>query len=229
MKLGPSPVADATGLCVGIAVATGSATDVVDDDDGVVAVTTADLVRGGANAGGSTGGAATVGAELGPSPVAAATGFRVGVAVATGPPTDVVDDFDGVAAATDADGVGGGASASMVRMIMDAPSATPPAARLPNRAQPTWPRAKATTATTSTNNPSNIAAPLQPYRMTPITPARVRPLQPNASPAPNLGPLAGAACFDACPFFNMWKAIVASNETPEAQCPVHNSPSQHLC
>ena len=228
-ELRPCQVAVATGSSVGVTVATGPATDVVDDDAGVAAVTDADVVGGGASAGCNTGGVATVGAELGPCPVAVATGPCVGVAVATGLATDVVDDDAGGAAVTDADVVGGGASAPTAMVIMDAPSATPPAARLPNRAQPTWPRAKAITATTSANNPSIIAAPLKPDLMTPITPARVRPPQPNASAAPNLRPLAGAACFDACPFFNIGKAIVASNETPEMQCSVHNSPSQHLC
>jgi len=185
----------------------------------------------GAGAGCTTGGAATVGGELDPCAVAVATGSGVGVPVATSPGADVVDDAGaaGVTVVNGADVVGGGASAPTVMMIMDAASATPPAARLPNRAQPTLPRAKAITPTTSTKNPSIIAAPLKPELMAPITPARVTPPQPNTSAVPNLRPLAGAACLEACLFFSIGRAIVVSTGTPVLKCSLHNWPSQHLC
>jgi hypothetical protein len=56
----------------------------------------------------------------------------------------------------------GAACAPTVMTTRATPSATPPALRLPNRAQPTRPRTKAITATTNANNPNIIAAPLKP-------------------------------------------------------------------
>ena len=186
------------------------------------------FVDTGAGAGRTTGGAAAVGVELGLGAVAVAAVSSVGVVLTTGPATDVVDDA-GVAAVTGSDVVDGGASAPMVMMIMDAPSAMPPAERLLSPAQPTRPRAKAITPTTSAKNPNIIAAPLRPDLMAPITPAKARPPQPNAPAASSLRLVAGAACFDARLFLNIGRTIVVSAGTPEMKCPVHYSPSQHLC
>jgi hypothetical protein len=92
-----------------------------------------------------------------------------------------------------------------------------PAPRLPNRAQPTRPRAKAITPTTSAHSPNIIVAPRKPELSSPIRTTSARPPQPIESATPNLRPFDAATCS----FIN-GRAIVESG-TPGARCSVHNS------
>ena len=116
------------------------------------------------------------------------------------------------------------ASAPKVMRTTAAPSARPPAARLPNWAQPTRPRAKAITPTTRANNPNMTAAPLKPELSAPIRAARAKPPQPNEAALVKPRPPDAVTC----PDFNNGSGIVSAG-TPGAKCSVHNSPSQYLC
>jgi hypothetical protein len=98
-----------------------------------------------------------------------------------------------------------------------------PVARLPNRAQPTRPRAKAITPTTSANSPNIIVAPRKPKLSAPLRTTSIRPPQPSESATPNLRPLDAATCS----FSNNGKAVGASG-TPGASCSAHNSPPKWL-
>ena len=133
-------------------------------------------------------------------------GTSVGVLTASGDGVDVGLGLSGVAVATDgaelwlvATGevcgatpapwpvlLGGAAAAPTVMRTMAAASAAPPAALLPSLAHPTLPLARAISATTRANIPTEIAAPLSPKASPPMRTTRARPPQPNKSATPGL-------------------------------------------